>query len=824
MNATYPLLPVSILTILAYFTTWLFSYWGIFSLKSHRKGWNYLLLITFLITGLLGLFSVIKINYNLEVKGYEQLLRWHVSFGIAMVVISLFHLSWHLKYYFSANGKRHEITIQNTTSPENNTSKAGYLLFLLGTITIINQTVFIREFIGILSGNELIIGVVMAFWLLLTGWGAYTARDHDINLLILKRGAIILSVTALLPVLLIGLLYWLKSQLFPPGTSIGVGISIPGIILLLFPICFLSGYLFVALTGIFSKGENKQQVSKAYSLESLGSLTGGVLFSLLLGRFFNSFQIIGITGAAVIILLAFLLKKDKSSRSWSLLALLIPTLIFLLNPDKMIKQLIFPNQKIVLNESTHYGNLMVTEQAGQFNFYENNELLFYTGNQIECEEAVHFAMLQQTNPKRVLLLSGAIAGMISEIEKYPVERITCLETNHELFDRLKDQVHFNSTDPKVEVIKKDIRTFMTSTNQLYDVILINLPPPSALAYNRFYTDEFFGLIKKHCNSESIVSASLPSTVNYAGENALKVNASLWKTIGNHFSNQQLLLGEKNYFLASDAPLSPMIATLVEKREIENNFVNRFYIDDTLQIQRSQTLLSQFDRTIAVNYDFQPFMFLNQINHWLSLWKINYWILVIVPILLFIVLLFRMNTITAGLYIGGFTSASLEIVLLIAYQLFFGTLYLKTSLFFALFMGGLAAGSYSKLREKETVTRKGFGLLQFMLALFALLIPLFIMAFSLLSHYRLLVQLLFFVLTFILAFGIGREYRMASLLQNSTPVKISGRIYSSDLMGSAFGAFLTAIVLFPVLGLTLTCIVVAVLNLISGNIAYFRQRI
>jgi spermidine synthase len=173
MNATYPLLPVSLLTILAYFTTWLFSYWGIFSLKSHRKGWNYLLLISFLITGLLGLFSVIKINYNLEVEGYEQLLRWHVSFGIAMVVISLFHLSWHLKYYFSANGKRQEITTPNTTFPENNTSKAGYLLFLLGTITIINQTVFIREFIGILSGNELIIGVVMAFWLLLTGWGAY---------------------------------------------------------------------------------------------------------------------------------------------------------------------------------------------------------------------------------------------------------------------------------------------------------------------------------------------------------------------------------------------------------------------------------------------------------------------------------------------------------------------------------------------------------------------------------------------------------------------------------------------------------------------------
>lgn len=824
MNAAYPLLPVTVLTILAYLTTWLFSRWGIFPLQSHRKGWNYLLLVTFLATGLLGLFSVIKINFNLEVKNYEQFLRCHVSFGIAMVVIALFHLFRHLTYYFPKSPKKTGSSWNEFQVPfKIPDRKTGYLLFLLGTITIINQLVFLREFMAVLSGNELIIGVVISFWLLLTGWGAFTARHQSVNLSDSNKERAMLSVTTFLPVLLITLLYWLKSQLFPPGVSAGLLISAFAILILLFPVCFLSGYLFVTLTSRTTSAGNKQQLCKSYTLESLGSLAGGILFSIILGRFFNTFEIVGLTTATIIIIPAFLMNKERTGWLWSLVALLIPLTIFVLNPDKQIKRLLFPNQSIILNQSTHYGNLLVTEQSGQFNFYENNELLFYTGNLIECEEAVHFSMLQRENPKRILLLSGGMTGMISEIEKYPVEKITCLEINPELFGRLKKYVQFNDKDTKVELVKEDIRSFLKKDNSLFDIILINLPPPSTLSYNRFYTEGFFRSIKNHCTSQTVICTSLPSTINYAGKDALKVNASLWSTIGLCFTNRQLLQGEKNYFLASASPIDPMIAALTEKRGIENSYVNHYYIDDSLMLQRSQTLIAQFDKEIDVNRDFQPFMFFNQINHWLSLWKINYWLMIMIAMLFFIALFLWLNPVTIGLYIGGFTSASLEMVLLFAFQLFFGTIYLSTSLFFAVFMGGLAVGSYLKIQKKELFSRKKFGFLQFMLAIFALMIPLLIKLFDNISSFRLLVQLLFFLLTFILAFGVGREYRMASYLQPFNAIKTSGINYSSDLIGSAFGSLLTTLLLLPVFGLTMTCITVSLLNLLSGNIAYFNQR-
>jgi len=81
-----------------------------------------------------------------------------------------------------------------------------------------------------------------------------------------------------------------------------------------------------------------------------------------------------------------------------------------------------------------------------------------------------------------------------------------------------------------------------------------------------------------------------------------------------------------------------------------------------------------------------------------------------------------------------------------------------------------------------------------------------------------VELLFFGLVLALAFTIGLQFLLASKLQNSTFSETSGKNYSIDLAGSAFGAFLTAIVILPLLGLIYTCLIVAGLNILSGSLA------
>jgi spermidine synthase len=369
----------------------------------------------------------------------------------------------------------------------------------------------------------------------------------------------------------------------------------------------------------------------------------------------------------------------------------------------------------------------------------------------------------------------------------------------------------------VEVVQKDIRRFIGQHDRRYDVILINLPPPATLGLNRFYTTEFFRLLKNHVNWETVVCTGLPSTANYTEGSALKAHSSLWNTLGSSFGNRLVLPGERNYFLASDSPLDPVICARVVDRGIPTEYVNPFYLDDRVLASRSETLTASFSNEVPENRDFYPYIYVQQIAHWLSYFGTSYRLLVIIPVVLFMLLFLRTGRITAGLYTGGFTAASLEVALLLAYQVYFGSLYLSTALFFAFFMAGLAAGASARPLQGTPVIRQYY-LLQFILALYAVMLPFLVQLLGM-TGWNMLARLLIFLLVFALATGVGFEFSLAAILRPRSYSRTAGINYSTDLMGSAFGAFLMAIVLLPLVGLTGSCMLIALLNMLSGTLAW-----
>jgi len=825
MNTAYPLFPVTVLTLFAWLVTRLFAFWEIFPLKTHRKFWNYLLLVTFLVSGLLGLLSVVKVNYKLEIPGYENYLKWHVSFGIAMVIISILHLSWHLKYYFSFSKEKNipNVNIKPAIT-ESEILHLKVLLFLLGFSTIILQVVFIREFITVLSGNELVTGIVLSGWMLLTSWGALAGSRSDFARFSIRRGFGLLAATPVLTMFSVALLYWLKKMLFPPGTEAGLDATLIAVFLLLFPVCFLSGWLFTCFSALFSGIRNENLTGKSYAFESVGSLAGGLFFGILAGRFFDTFANLTLVTSIVLLSAFFVLKAERKiiRFAFPVAVFFLIVLITIVNPGRQFVKMLYPNQEILKNRVTRYGNLVVTEQAGQQNVYENNDLLFYTHNLMQNEEAVHFAMVQHKNPKSILLISGAIAGMIPEIEKYGVEKITCLEINPEIFRAFSSFSDSMAHEKNVEIVKCDIRTYIGRTHQQFDVILISLPPPSTLGMNRFYTAGFFELLKKRCTENSVICTGLPSTANYAEGNALDANASFWKTLGVCFQNRLFLPGEKNYFLASDGDLSPSIAGMIASRGIENEYVNQYYLDDALLAQRSESVVSRFSENAQINEDFKPVMFISQMGHWLSVFGGKLKWLVFFPVLLFAGGFLKQDKITAGLYTAGFTAASLEVILLLAYQVWFGSIYLETSLFFAVFMAGLATGSYFEVGVVKNLLKRYY-LFQLALAVLALILPVLLAVAAKIAVREIPARILFFMLVFGAAFVVGNVFQLATKLQNAGFGQISGRSYSIDLAGSALGAFITVMVFLPLTGMIFTSLILAGLNILSGLLAFSARK-
>ena len=46
----------------------------------------------------------------------------------------------------------------------------------LGMTALATQIILLREFVSVFQGNELVIGVVLAGWMMLTGAGAFLGR------------------------------------------------------------------------------------------------------------------------------------------------------------------------------------------------------------------------------------------------------------------------------------------------------------------------------------------------------------------------------------------------------------------------------------------------------------------------------------------------------------------------------------------------------------------------------------------------------------------------------------------------------------------------
>ena len=95
----YYLITLTIITLALYFITSLLSKYKKIKFITHRRIWNTLLLISFLIMAILGIILTINVQYPLALFSDINRLFWHVEAGIIFSIISIFHIFWHIRYY-----------------------------------------------------------------------------------------------------------------------------------------------------------------------------------------------------------------------------------------------------------------------------------------------------------------------------------------------------------------------------------------------------------------------------------------------------------------------------------------------------------------------------------------------------------------------------------------------------------------------------------------------------------------------------------------------------------------------------------------------------
>jgi len=677
----------------------------------------------------------------------------------------------------------------------------------LGFLACSFQIILIREFSAQFYGNEITFGLLLGSWLFWGGLGSITAEKFQFSRT--KTLRLYHIIVLLFPLSLICLRFARFFLGVLPGEMIGITpMLIFSLILSLF-ISFPLGILFV-----FNIHLHEGDLSRVYLLESIGASVGGLVIYFICIPLFSNWQATVIIGALVSGTVFGIQQKRKEAYWLAPLAILLAAFyIFDLPSQKIVWQ---PFQLIQSTDS-RYGKLQLIQTEEQISLYDNNQPVYTYPDLFSSEESVHFAMLQHPEARQILLIGGGIGSSLKQALKYPKTRIDYVELDPEIIrislPHLPEQVTTILNNSRVHTYYQDGRAYLSGSSKIYDVILMNLSEPANAQLNRFYSIEFFRMIRTHLEDRGLFSFRVASAENYISPELQSFLSSLFFTLAEVFPFVEIIPGNANIFLASDRPLSLDLKGIEEKSErlrLDNTYIIPqilFSRLSPLRIDRLRAAVNSGRKTI--NRDLAPISYFHNSVLWSTQFRgieaklfsglasINSFWLLDFPLVLFLILLIFMGMrrkasyfVLTPLAVMGFTTMVTEILLIIAYQAFNGYLYQRVALLLAAFMIGLSSGAFMGMRKKKVY----FSQLMVDQAGFILLLAFCFFILRIQPH-----EIMFVLLLFGLGFLGGDLFIVANCLFLREK-RNYGLGYGLDLLGSFAGAIVVSSVLIPLVGL------------------------
>ena len=291
-----------------------------------------------------------------------------------------------------------------------------------------------------------------------------------------------------------------------------------------------------------------------------------------------------------------------------------------------------------------------------------------------------------------MLVSGGVSGTINEILKHNVDEIDYVELDP-LLIKLGKKYTSDLDSEKLNIINKDGRLHVKSSDKKYDLIILDLPDPTTAQINRFYTLEFFKETKCILTEKGILSLSLSSSENYLNIEEKKLHSSIYNTLNQVYNNTIIIPGEETFYISSDEKLNYNISEKLNKKNISTKYVNQFYLKSKLTQERINYFLDSLDKNVHLNKDFNPISYYYNFLKWSSMLNQNYVLIGIFFLIIILYFILKLNPFTFSLFTTGFSSSSLELLLIFSFQALYGYVYNQVGIIITFFMIGLATGSF-----------------------------------------------------------------------------------------------------------------------------------
>ncbi|MCP4630692.1 MAG: hypothetical protein GY850_45340 [bacterium] len=657
-----------------------------------------------------------------------------------------------------------------------------------GVSSVVTQLLTIREFLTQFQGNEIVIALILFNWLILGGLGTrlahvFAKRYRKPTANALAWLSLALSACAILQILAIRLL---RDVVFTHGSSVGFYPTLLFSFISIAPYCLLLGFVLPYSLLVLRSGTPDYPAARIYITDNIGDIGGGALFSFILVFWVSPLTALFLAHLPLLVSIHLLLAPMRRNNTAALMAIVSVTLILAAGMGLEKNSLAPAAGRLAYYQETRYGRIEIHQDQEQFTLFENGVPMFGSQNLSIAEETIHYPLAQLDTTHNVLLIS-AEGGVMAELKKHPIHSIDYVELDPAV---AAVQFRFNMIKniEGLNIIHQDGRAFLSKSKKVYEAIIVNLPEPNTFQLNRFFTDGFYKLAKNRLAEGGVLSFSMQGFDNFLAEPQRQKLSSLYNTAGVHFENVLLLPGQKVFFLCSDRQLNTDIPSLLDQKGISTAYIGGFFYGN-LSPERIDRLNTLMDPATPRNFDNSPYLMRLMFSQWFAKFQTSPVGFFAIIAILSIVYLARLSSEEYVLFSTGCLTMGSEILVIFAFQIYFGYIYLQIGIIITVFLAGLLPGAWLGNRMR----RRGRQILALTDLFLIASLALFILAITNLAD-RLPVAF-YLAYGFVVSLACGFQFPVVLTLKGSDNAAAT-RAFSADLIGAACGTLLTSVVLIP----------------------------
>ena len=210
------------------------------------------------------------------------------------------------------------------------------------------------------------------------------------------------------------------------------------------------------------------------------------------------------------------------------------------------------------------------------------------------------------------------------------------------------------------------------------------------------------MARKHLAKDGVLSFSMQGFDTYLAEPQRQKLSSLFNTARTYFRHVILLPGQKVFFLCSDNRLNTDIPVALNQKGVSTTYISGFYYGN-LSSEKISHLNNLMDPSTPRNVDHSPYLMRLMFSQWFVKFQtspIGFYLVIAIFSVLYLFFVTREEFV---LFSTGAMTMGSEILIIFAFQIYFGYIYLQIGIIITLFLAGLLPGAWvgNRLQHRGT---------------------------------------------------------------------------------------------------------------------------